>query len=708
MTSPLHGSTTGNAGSASHARGRTRLARKWAYIISSTAYLPYSSQEIDQAMREMVDAIFAAAMTEPFTPEQVTGVGARLVEMRCTGPLSLRRTVDVIGKALLTEPELRRIDGKQEERAIGVLGVLTADYLEAARQFVFTQQEDLKEALLRASNDVHRQLRTSEARFDAVFSSSPNGVAVVDLAGNFMRVNESMEVMLDRAPADFVKLTLFDVVDPDEAPFLRAACKDLAEGWMERLHQQRRLVRSDGEAVRASLTLTLLRNSMSKPHQLLVTVHDETEISLLQGQLSHQSLHDVLTGLPNRQYFSTRLETVLRQANPDIGATLYLLDLDAFGMITDGLGRHVGDRVLMNVAQRLKAVVAGENAMVSRFDSDEFAIVVQNSDTTPDIVQTIAMINEELAEPIYIDGHGVAASASIGVVHQPPEDSDVTELLRTADMTLRRAKVNGRRQWGLFDKDADALDRSRFSLTAEMPGALEMGEITVMCRPLTRLSDSALFGFEAMLHWQHGDAVVEHEDVLDLAENTGLVLPLRDTLLHDAAEQVRWWNERNRPVRLVLDMTANQSCDPDLVGAVLNILAETGLDPSMLRMAMPTSVLIANRGEAVDNLKLLVDNGIGMAVHDFGSAAGDIECLEDLPVTCTRIARRLVDRQWSGKSTLIGQTLKDLVKVAHMAGASVTADGVDTAEQESWWRETGADYALGTHYGVPADLRKLS
>jgi diguanylate cyclase (GGDEF)-like protein/PAS domain S-box-containing protein len=710
MTSPLHDASSEPgrpARAADHSRARVKLARKWAYIVSSTAYIPYSQQEIDETLHEMVGQIFDAAQSEPFAPEQVAGIGTRLVEMRCTGPLSLRRTVDVLGKALLTEPELARVDGKQDERAVQVLGMLAGDYLEAVRQFVFKQQEDLKEALLRAGNDMQVRMRGAETRFDAVFSSSPSGVAVVDLAGNFLRTNESLAVMLDRTAAEFAQLSLFDVVDPDEVPFLRAACKDLADGWMDRLHQQRRLIRGDGEAVRATLTLTLLRDGRSKPSELLVTAHDETEISLLQGQLSHQSLHDVLTGLPNRQYFSTRLETVLRRANPDTGATLYHLDLDAFSMITDGLGRQVGDRVLMNVAQRLKAVVAGENAMVARFDGDEFAILVENSDTTPDVVTTVSNINEELAEPIYFDGHGVAASASIGVVHQPPADSDVTELLRTADMTLRRAKVNGRRQWGLFDKDADTLDRSRFSLTAEMPGALELGEISVVCRPLIRLADGSRRGFEGMVHWQHGREVIPHADCLDLAEQTGLVLPLRDTLLADASRQVCWWNARYEPVLLVMDLTANQSCDPDLVGAVLTTLSETGLDPSMLRLAMPTSVLLADRGEAVDNLKMLVENGIGMAVHDFGSAAGDIECLEDLPVGCVRIARRLVDRHRSGTSALIGRSLTELVTVAHLAGASVTVDGIETTDQAEWWRAAGADYALGSRYARPADLRVL-
>ncbi|MEV4318265.1 EAL domain-containing protein [Actinocrispum sp. NPDC049592] len=705
MTSPLHDAPEPARPAADHARARSRVARKWAYLISSTAYLPMSQPEIDAAMREMVETVFDAALSEPFDPEKVLGVGARLVQMRCTGPMSLRRSVDVLGKALLTEQELIRRDGRHIDRAVQVLGVLTNDYTEAARQFVFKQQEDLKDALLRAGADRQRHLRAAEARFDAVMASSSTGIAVLDLHGAFLRCNEALTVMLDRSAEELAALTFYDVVDPDEVPFIQAAAKDLVDGWMERLHQQRRLIRKDGEAVRASVRLTVLRD----PAQLLVTVHDETEMSLLQAQLSHQSLHDVLTGLPNRQYFTTRMESVLRQANPKTGATLYHLDLDAFSMITDGLGRSVGDRVLMNVAQRLKAVVAGENAMVARFDGDEFAILVENSDTTPDVVATIASINTELAEPIYFEGHGVAASASIGVVHRPPADADVTELLRTADMTLRRAKVNGRRQWGLFDRDADRRDRERFSLTAEMPGALELGDITVACRPLVRLSDGVRIGFEGMLQWKHETAgVIPHTAVLDLAEHTGLIIPLRDTLFDDACTQVHWWNtEFSRTSPLVIDLTPNQACDPDLVGAVLTTLNDTGLGPDLLEVGMPARVLLADRGEAVDNLKLLAENGIGTAVHDFGSAAGDIECLEDLPVQAARISRRLVDRHASGKSALIGQALMDLLDVAHAAGVQVTVDGIETPEQAAWWRAAGADHAVGSYYAGPVDLRDL-
>ncbi|ONI85397.1 hypothetical protein ALI144C_12945 [Actinosynnema sp. ALI-1.44] len=694
---------------ADHARARVKVARKWAYLLSSSTYLPYSQQEVDQAMHELVDIVFDAATGEPFNADHVAGVGTRLVDMRCTGPTSLRRTIDVLGKALLTEPELYRIDDKRAERAVALLGVISSDYLEAARQFIFGQQEDIKEALVRAGADAQRRMRATEARFDAVFTASPSGIVLTDLDGRILRVNQSLQTMLDRA--DFTDETLFDLVDADEAPFLKAACRDLADGWAERLHQQRKLLRPDGEAVRAGMSISVLRDGGTDPTHLLVTVDDHTEMSLLQGQLSHQSLHDVLTGLPNRQYFSTRLESVLRQADPKFGATLYHIDLDAFSLITDGLGRAVGDRVLMNVAQRLKAVVAGENAMVARFDGDEFAIIVQNTDTTPDVISTIASINEELAEPIYFDGLGVAASASIGVVHKPNADADVTELLRTADMTLRRAKANGRRQWGLFDPDEDTRDRSWFSLAAQMPGALEMGDIKVVCRPLVQLLGNRTVGFEARLRWDHENAdhepeTISHSLCLELAEQTGLVVPLRDDMLEDASKQVHWWNgEYGTTLPLAVSLTANQACDPDLVGAVLMRLSRAGLDPSLLRVGMPVAVLIADRGEAVDNFRMLAANGIATEIHEFGSAAGDIGCLEDLPATSVRIASRLVRRRRAGTSALVGRTLTDLIDVVKLAGATVVVDDIETADEAEWWRSAGVDLGLGRYFEPgPVDL----
>jgi diguanylate cyclase (GGDEF)-like protein len=420
-------------------------------------------------------------------------------------------------------------------------------------------------------------------------------------------------------------------------------------------------------------------------------------------------LHDVLTGLPNRQFFTTRLESVLRRADPDTGTTLYHLDLDAFSLITGGLGRKVGDLLLIAVAERLKLVVADEKAMVARFDGDEFAILVENTPTTPDVMTIIAMINDELSEPLYIDGHGVAATASIGVVHRPPRDMDPSELLRASDMTLRRAKSSGRRQWELFHPDQHSRDRQAFSLAAEMPGAWETGELGVVYQPLVRLADGEVVGVEAMMNWTHPDlGTLPAGRCLELAENTGLILLLGPWLLRTACEQVRWWHQRfGRDLPLSVNLTANQSSDADLVGEVGRIVKQTGMRPDLLRLGMPVRALLASHGEAMDNLKLLAENGIGAVAVDFGGAPGDLVCVEDLPLRAVRIARWLVERDKPDGSP-VARSLAELSRLVHLTGTEVIVDGILTQAQADWWLAVGADTAQGELYAAPAQLDDIA
>lgn len=662
-------------------------------MLASTAYLPYSQPELDELLLVMVNTAFDTAVSEPFQPEGVTGLGAGLVDMRCTGGLSLRRTIDVLGKALLTEPELRRMDGKQEERAVQILGVLAADYLEQARQFVFTQQEDIKEALLRAGNDVRQRLRTAEARFEAMFAASPSGVAVVDLSGNFLRTNESLHVMLDRAPAELSRSTLYDVVDPDEVPFLRAACKDLADGWMDRLHQQRRLVRGDGEAVRAALTLSLLRDSKSQPSQLLVTVHDETEVSLLQGQLSHQSLHDVLTGLPNRQFLSTRLEALLNQADRGTGTTLYQLDLDAFSVITDGLGRPAGEQVLCTVADRLREVFLSERAMIARIGRDEFAVLVENTAATPGVVATIERINEELAEPVYLPGgQGVTPSATIGVVHRPLGSMSMDDVFQAADLTLRRARRKGT-SWELHDVVLDAADQERAGMAASLPGAWETGEVQVGFDRQVELATGRPHGVQAALRWDRpGHGVVDHRQCVELAEQTGMMLPLGSWLLRSACEQ-----GAGLDAAVEISLPTCLANDEELVARVLGELVQSGLPAARLRVGLPAGAL---GGAAADNVGFLADNGIDVIVEEFGLGAHDLVYLEDLKLRSVRIARWLVARQArpEGPGPVVQRSLTQLVDLAHESGVTVAVDGIESEEQADWWRELGCDVGAGPYF----------
>ncbi|PRY46515.1 putative bifunctional diguanylate cyclase/phosphodiesterase [Umezawaea tangerina] len=684
-------------------RERRKLARKWMSAVGSTTYIPLPVEELEHQLRQLVHRLHDAVTTEPFAPEQASVVGARLVDLHCTGPASLRTSLALLGTALLSSAELQRVEGLTK-RVMAVLGAVASGYVDAAQLLVLRQQESVSQALLMATKAAQWNLRVSEALADEVFTSSASGIAVTDLEGRFVRVNSALEEIIGSTTAELAGRPVTEVVHEDDAEGLLTAFRDLLDGVHQRVPLRPRLVRKDGEVLGGTLAVALLRDADGEPGQFVAVVEDVSELTLLGTQLSHQALHDPLTGLPNRQFFSTRLETTLGRADPVAGVTLYHLDLDAFSVVTDGLGRRVGDQLLKVVADRLGAVFSAEKAMVARLDGAEFAVLVENGPSTPDVVTTIDRVNAELAEPVYLDGHGIAVSATIGVVDRPAPGTDPVELLRASHLTLRRAKRSGRRQWGLFDAGRDAVDRARFELAAVMPGAWESGEIDIVFQSEHRLADNEITGLTAQLRWNHPDqGTIDHDHCVELAESTGLMLPLGTWLLRGAAERLRWWQQTTNATTLPLSiaLTTSQATDQDLVGNVLRVLSDTGLPASSLRLALPSALLVANHDDATDNLTVLADAGVRTAMDHFTGSVDEFARLEALPVHEVRIPRR---HMCTDRTPITTRVLSDLVAAAHLAGATVVVNGVDTPELADWWRTTSANTATGLHFAPPKPL----
>jgi len=670
---------------------RATLARKWAYLVTGTAYLPYTHAQIEEHFSALLDEVFAAMLSDDAEPAQATEAGARLVALRCVGPDSLRRTMDVLGKGLLHEPELRSVKSLPE-RVLQVLGALASGYGEALRESIQTQQEDLSRTLVTLERETRRELVLTQARFEQLFTGSKTGVAVTRVDGRVQRVNPAFADMLNRPVADLIGLNLYDLLHPEDADGLREGYRKLLEGETRRLELSRRLATTDDEeATWAGFTGAVIRDPAGEAQQLITLVDGDTDVSLLQRQLSRQALHDPLTGLPNRQFFGTRLERALRHADPAFGVTVYHLDLDGFSLIAGGLGQKQSDALLKNVAGKLRAVVGGEDALVARIGGDEFGILIQNTAASPDVATVIGMINQELSEPVYLEGgSGVAVSACVGVVHRPPRDIAPNELLRVSDMTLRRAQSNGYRQWALSDSALDTRERHEFGLAVSMAGAWETGEIEVHFRPLTWLEDSRPAGIEARLAWNHPrHGRIGHDTCVRFANETGLIVPLGEWLIRTACE------ESDDRLPMVVGLTPHQAADPDLVGSVRRVLTATGLGPSRLRLGFPAGAVLAELGETVDNLHLLAEIGVDAELQDFG-VAGDVVCLVDVPVRTVRIAPRLAERR---TEPLAARALRNLIETADAAGATVIADGIDSTGDAGWWRSAGAHIGAGRYFG---------
>ena len=671
--------------------------------------MPISRVAIERLLRELLDQLCDSLAAEKVSPAVGRKVGEQLVAGYFTDEQGLARTMEVLGRGLPANPELQGVDGLAG-KVVSLLGAVAAGYAAALRAHTFDQQEEVKQALLKARQDAERGLRVSEAKFRQLFTSSAVGIAISDLEGRLAETNQALREIVGELAAGH---SLYNLFHPDDVAPLRVAYQELVEERRtgSRLPQRIRLIDKDGEPAWTYLAVTLLRNVDGEPTEQVTIMEDVTELHLLGQELRHQSLHDALTGLPNQQFFMSTLDGVLHSAGQGSRITVCKIDLDGLAVINDGFGREIGDQVLQSAAGRLQAVVAGEKAIVARFGSDEFAILIENSAATPDVATIAASINSALAEPMYTDGAGLAVSGCVGVVQHQGRGGEVAMLLRAAEAALHRVKSGGQRQWGLFDPHRDAGHRSRCRLAAAMPGAWENGEISLDYQPLVSLDDGTVVGIQALLRWNHPHTgPLSHHECTELAARIGLMAPLGQWMLHGAcAQRTSWRQLLGEATPLHVALTPQQAYDPDLVAGVVSTLEQTGLAAESLQLGVPVSALDAEPDETEDNLRVLAEMGVSIVLLGFRGVA-DFAYLEQLPVRTVELAPGVVQRvvQRLDGGSAVARTVPVVFQLVHCYGGTVIVRGIDTHSEADWWRSAGADIGQGEFLAPPASPDEIA
>ncbi|MCA1187232.1 MULTISPECIES: bifunctional diguanylate cyclase/phosphodiesterase [unclassified Saccharopolyspora] len=677
---------------------RATLVLRWAERLAACSpdLVEVSDVELKHALAELADELAEALQDPSRAAESGRIVGERLVELRATGPGSLQCTLELIRDTVVGESGVGAVGHLLE-----LLTSIAAGYSAADRERAEVQQRTTAQLLLRAD----RERRASDARFREVFTSTPIGVAICDLKGRFTEVNPALADILRHREADLLEMSIHDLFHPEEAAYLNAAYAELAEGGPgQRLRERRRLLRADGEQAWTYLAVSLLRGAEGEPRHIVTMVEDISDLYLLQERIQYQALHDAMTGLANRQYFRTRLEAAQGNFPPDGMLTLYHLGLDGFELINDGLGYETGDKVIRAVAHRLEQLVENEEALVARFGGTEFAILISESPHTPAIPEFAALINEELSEPIYIGRHGIATSASIGVVRRRVAEADPANMMWAADVALRRAEIAGARQWALFDPDIAPDERTEAQLAAIMPGALELGEFQVCYRPVMALDTGALISVEAQLRWDPPDhGALGHRECLQLAERSGVTLSLRDWLLREAWGQVGLWHRSGYRTCFLVELSENQVRDPDLVALVRSVLEDGDLDPSWMHLAVPTRVVMEASEELLENLRLLRGLGARVLLHSFAGSAPELRALRRIPVDGVRLAEELVDLVHGcvDPDDPAVRAVRQLAPLMHDSGVKICTGEVADEQQERHWVDAGCDFAVGPRYGEP-------
>ncbi|MGH4025758.1 MAG: putative bifunctional diguanylate cyclase/phosphodiesterase [Pseudonocardiaceae bacterium] len=682
---------------------REDLARAWWAALRATCYMPLPAGQAANLIAGLLDRLVEALTQDTFAPHPAAEVGARLVKDGFVGARSLGVTLELLAQTLPTQAELQPVAGLSGKVA-SLLGELASGYATALRRRTLDQQEEVKSALVRS-------IRMGEAKFREVFDAAPLGIAISRLDGPITDTNITLGEILGQTPASLTDCDIRELFHPEDAGLLAAIYQNLANGQRSRFRARVKLLDANGDTTWASLAVSLLRDAEGTPTHHVTMVEDVTDVHLLEERLRHQTLHDLLTGLPNQEYFWIHLQTVLERARPGTTITLCKIDLDGFAVINDGHGHEAGNLVLRAVATRLKQLVEDQPAMVARFGADEFVIVIEESANPPDLVALAKAINSELSEPVYHGDYGLAVSAGIGLARRPAHGSEAAELVRIADTTLHRAKRIGRAQWGLDDPHADAGERAQYTLAMAMPGAWENGQVTLRYQPLVRLDPVAadckrIVAVQALLHWEHpARGVLAPEECVALGEQTGLVISIGPWMLQQACAALRAWRDLlgtgTPPLRV--DLTAHLAHDPDLMAVLRDALNSTRLRPEDLQLGIPIGPIFAGCHDTEDNLRALADAGVGIVLTRYGQTIGNLAMLENRPVQAVDITDPSVRVSALQPDSIVREALGALVPLIRRTGTAVVVGNVDSAEEADWWRSIGLDSARGAAFAASCE-----
>ncbi len=413
----------------------------------------------------------------------------------------------------------------------------------------------------------------------------------------------------------------------------------------------------------------------------------------------HQSLHDSLTGLPNREWFRTRADAAMRRVDRGEVGALVLIDLDHFKDVNDTLGHHAGDALLQAVADRLNGSLRTDDT-VARLGGDEFGLVLPGVSSADDTVALIENLQAVLAEEIVIESVSLRVEAHFGIAMYPAHGTSVEQLLRRADAAMYQGK-RGAATIVVYDPSIDQQQRPGLLIQGELRQALARDELVLHYQPQVDLVSGAIVGVEALARWQHPHrGLLSPIEFVPAAEESGLIEPLTDWVLTRALRDQHEWLARGVDWRVAVNVSARNLSSPTFADRVMNILALTGSDPRRLCLEVTETALAANPDAASASVTALSNAGIAISIDDFGTGYTGLWQLRSLVVDEVKIDQAFVtDLISSGQDRSI---VLAIIGLSHGLGCTVVAEGVESEVAAQWLQAAGCDSAQGYYYARPA------
>jgi diguanylate cyclase (GGDEF)-like protein/PAS domain S-box-containing protein len=569
--------------------------------------------------------------------------------------------------------------------------------------------------LLRGSQTL-RDLRTAIDRHQAVLKAIPDLLFELDADGRYIDYHSPRADMLAVPPERFLGRALAEIM-PEAAARVCMEALDEAAAQGTSTGRQFSLRLPQGETWFELSVSRKAGGEGGRPHFIVLT-RNVTERKEAERRIARLAYYDALTGLPNRQSFLERVDREIRRAEGD-GQRLGVLfmDLDGFKHVNDTMGHSAGDLLLQRTADRLRDGLRPSDVVargaepdrqieLARLGGDEFTALIVGLGRPQDAMAVAQRVLQLMRRPFEISGRQVLLTASIGIAVFPDDGADAATLLQHADTAMYLAKEVGRDNCQFYSRSLTEAAIQRLELESSLRLALERGEFTLEYQPQLEAASGRVVAVEALIRWQHPSrGTVPPADFIPLAEDTGLIVPIGRWALRAACAQAARWQRAGRRLRVAVNLSPLQFRDPLLVRNVLDILAETGLAPQLLELEVTESAVMVDNDATMATLRALRDAGVGLALDDFGTGYSSMSQLKRMPITHLKIDRSFVRDLPDDADDLA--IVRAILSMAKSLGFTVTAEGVETAEQAQLLGQTGCDWLQGRFFSWPVPASEV-
>jgi diguanylate cyclase (GGDEF)-like protein/PAS domain S-box-containing protein len=427
-----------------------------------------------------------------------------------------------------------------------------------------------------------------------------------------------------------------------------------------------------------------------------------------EDQIHFMANHDVLTGLPNRALLEDRLsQAILHAQRYDRWVSIVFIDLDNFKLINDTLGHNAGDRLLKTVAERMAACISSTDTVV-RLGGDEFVLVLSDQPKNVDLIaETLQNLRAAIAEPLQLGDHCVRATASFGIANYPKDGTAPESLVANADAAMYRAKAVGRDNFQFYAPEFNTRAHERFLLQEELRNALARSEFELVYQPQVDLRSGQIFAVEALIRWNHPtQGAMPPVGFIPTAEETGLIVPIGDWVLHEACRQNKAWQDIGlRPITVSVNVSARQFSERNLVERVVHALRESDLQGCYLELELTESLIMQDVALAVATMNKLKELGVQISIDDFGTGYSSLSALKTFPIARLKIDKSFIDDVATNEDDQA--VASAVISLGQKLNMKVIAEGVETDAQVAFLRKNNCDEMQGYHVSKPVSSQDI-